>query len=62
MDIGNLSMAMSQYSVQNSVGVSFMKLAMESGEEMAGAVTKVVESDAVEAVDPNLGRVIDVLV
>jgi len=62
MDIGTLSMAISQYSVQNSVGVSVMKLAMDSGEEMAGAVTKVIESGSVEAADPNLGRVIDVLV
>ena len=62
MDVGSLSMAMSQYSIQNSVGVSVMKLAMDSGEEMAGSVTKVMESGVVEAVDPNLGRVIDVLV
>jgi len=62
MEIGNVSMAMSQYSVQNSVGVSVMKLAMDSSKEMAGNMTKVMESGSVEAVDPNLGRIIDVSV
>lgn len=59
MDIGALSMVMSQSRVQELAGISVMKMAMETGKETATQMTEMMKS---VAVDPNLGRHLDVKV
>jgi len=56
MDIGSLSMGLSQASVENSVQVSVMKMTMNNNE--------VVNEQMIEsiAIDENLGRNLDVTV
>lgn len=51
MDIGALSMVMSQSRVQELAGISVMKMAMETGKETATQMTEMMKS---VAVDPNL--------
>jgi hypothetical protein len=53
MDIGALSMIMSQSRVQESAGIAVMKMAMDTGKENATQMTEMMKNVAVE---PNLGQ------
>lgn len=53
MDIGVLSMVMSQSRVQQSVGIEVMKVAMDTGKENAIQMTEMMGN---VAVDPNIGN------
>jgi hypothetical protein len=53
MDIGALSMIMSQSKVQQSAGIEVMKIAMDTGKETATQMTEMMKN--VE-VDPNVGQ------
>jgi len=59
MDIGALSMVMSQSKVQESTGLAVMRMAMNTGKETANGVTEMLKS---AAVDPDLGNQLDVKV
>lgn len=59
MDIAELSVAMSQTSVQQSAGVALTKMAMDSGKKNAVQMTEMMQS---AIVDPNLGQHLDVMV
>lgn len=54
MGIENLSVAMSQSSLQTQVGAALLKMSMENTKEIAENL-----NNMMEAVDPNLGKVID---
>jgi len=56
MDIGALSMVMSQAKVQQSAGIAVMKIAMETGKQTATQITDMMKN--VE-VDPNVGQNLD---
>jgi hypothetical protein len=60
MDIGSLSIAMSNISVRSSVDVSLMRMNMEGANQELDTVAKMMNDSAV--VDPNLGKVIDIKV
>ena len=57
MDIGALSMVMSQARVQENVGIAVMKMAMDTGKENAAQITETLKN---VAGDPNLGSNFDV--
>lgn len=57
MDIGLLSMAMSQSKVQESAGIEVMKMAMDNGEKSAANITDMMKNCAV---NPDLGNNLDV--
>jgi hypothetical protein len=57
MDIGALSMIMSQSRVQQSVGIEVMKMAMNTGKENATQMTDMMEN---VAVDTSVGQNLDV--
>ena len=57
MDIGALSMIMSQSRVQESAGIAVMKMAMNTGKENATQMTDIMEN---VAVDSNVGQNLDV--
>lgn len=57
MDIGALSMAMSQTKVQQETSLAVMKLAMNIGKETAKQMTEILKDFSV---DPNLGHYLDV--
>jgi hypothetical protein len=57
MDIGALSMAMSQSRVQQSVGIEVMKMAMNTGKENATHMTDMMDK---VAVDTSVGQNLDV--
>lgn len=59
MDIAALSMVMSQSRVQQSAGISLMKMAMDTSKENATQITEMIKNSAV---DPNLGSHLDVSV
>jgi len=56
MDIGALSMIMSQSRVQQSAGIAVMKMAMNTGKETATQMTEMMKN---VAVDPNVGQNLD---
>ena len=56
MDIGALSMIMSQSRVQQSAGIAVMKMAMNVGKENATQITEIMKN--VE-VDTNVGQNLD---
>ena len=56
MDIGALSMVMSQSRVQEAAGIAVMKIAMDTGKESATQMTDMMENIAV---DPNVGQHLD---
>ena len=56
MDIGALSMIMSQSRVQESAGTAVMKMAMNTGKENATTITDMIKN---VAVDPNVGQNLD---
>ena len=57
MDIGALSIAMSQANVQSQVGIALTKMSMDVGKDMATQMTEMMGN---MAVDPDLGNHIDV--
>jgi hypothetical protein len=59
MDIGALSMIMSQSRVQQSAGIAVMKMAMNTGKENATQMTDMMEN---VAVDTSVGQNLDVRV
>ena len=56
MDIGALSMIMSQSRVQQDAGIAVMKLAMSTGKENATQITDMMKN---VAVDTNVGQNLD---
>jgi len=58
MDIGALSIAMSQARVQQDIGIAVVKMAMDTGEDNASQMISEIMTNS--AVDPNLGNNIDV--
>ncbi|MGH4121123.1 YjfB family protein [Clostridium sp.] len=56
MDIGALSMIMSQSRVHQSAGVAVMKMAMDTGKESAAQMTEIMKN---VAVDPSVGQNLD---
>lgn len=56
MDIAALSMIMNQSRVQESAGISVMKMAMDTGKENATQMTAMMKDITV---DPNLGNHLD---
>lgn len=56
MDIGVLSMVMSQSRVQESAGISVMKMAMDTGKENATQMTEMIKN---AAIDTNIGQYLD---
>ncbi|WP_160685259.1 YjfB family protein [Clostridium sp. C2-6-12] len=59
MDIASLSMAMSQTRVQESASIAVMGMAMDAGKQNATQMTEMISN---LAVDPNLGKHIDISV
>ncbi len=59
MDIGSLSIAMSQSSIKNQVSIALTKMSMDSMENTAANLNEMMGT---VATNPNLGRVIDVSV
>jgi len=57
MDIGALSMVMSQARVQQSVGIEVMKMAMNTGKENSTQMTDMMKN---VAIDTNVGQNLDV--
>ena len=57
MDIGALSIVMSQARVQQSAGISVLKMAMNTGKENATTITDMVKNISV---DPNVGQNLDI--
>ena len=63
MDIGGLSISMNQAKVSEMVGISVMKMAMDSSQQNGDAVTQMINTSvkAMEmSVTPHLGNTIDV--
>ncbi|EQB89171.1 hypothetical protein J2Z44_003747 [Clostridium punense] len=56
MDIGALSMVMSQSKVQEPAGLAVMKMAMNTGKETSAQLTEMLKN---ADVDPNLGTHLD---
>ena len=56
MDIGALSMIMSQSQVQQTAGLAVMKMAMDTGKETATQMTEMMKN---VAVDTNVGQNLD---
>lgn len=56
MDIGSLSIAMSQSSVQTQVGTALLKMSMDNSEKVAENLNAMMGK---VAVDTNLGNIID---
>jgi hypothetical protein len=56
MDIGALSMIMSQSRLQENVGIAVMKMAMDTGKENGAQVTDMMKNIAV---DTNVGQNLD---
>ena len=57
MDIGSLSIAMSQSSLQTQVGTALLKMSMDNSEQVAENLNAM---RGKVAVDTNLGNIIDV--
>lgn len=63
MDIAGLSVALNQMQVKQQASLSVMKMTMNTGEAQASDMVKMLEKSsplAPQAVDPNLGRMIDI--
>ena len=56
MDIAALSMGLSQMQLAQEVGVSVLKMAMETSEVQVADLTKIME----QTVTPHVGRSIDI--
>lgn len=59
MDIAALSTALSQIQVQQQASLSVTKMAMDSGKTQASEMLQMMEASS-QAVDPNLGRMVDI--
>lgn len=59
MDIAALSMVMSQSKAQTAAGIAVAKIAMDTNKEAGTQMTEMMNNSAV---DPNLGKYIDVSV
>lgn len=59
MDIGSLSMAMNQSSLNTAVQLSVLKLGMNSSEELMNNMQEMMEN---VVVDPNVGQNLDITV
>ena len=59
MDIGELSMVMSQSNVQQSAGIAVIKMAMDTGKESATQMTEIMGN---VVVDSNVGQHLDIRV
>ncbi|WP_297439477.1 YjfB family protein [uncultured Clostridium sp.] len=57
MDIGKMSMSMSQNSLKSAVSISLLKMTMNNNQQVANGMTQML--DATMVVDPNLGSKID---
>lgn len=55
MDIASLAIAMSQVDLATKVSTSVTKMAMNDGVQAASKITEMMD----QAVDPNLGNIID---
>lgn len=58
MDIGKLSMNMSQNSLKSAVSISLLKMTMDSNQKVANNMTQMLEGSI--AKDPNLGSKLDI--
>jgi hypothetical protein len=58
VDIGSLSMIMSQSKMQQSAGIAVIKMAMDTGKENATQITKMMKN---VAIDINVGQNLDTL-
>ncbi len=59
MDIGAISMVISQSKVQEAAGIAVMKMAMNTGKETSSQMTEMLKR---AAVDPNRGQHLDAMV
>lgn len=59
MDIGRLSIVMSQFKVQQSVDISLAKIAMDTNKESASQITEILKKCSINT---NLGRNLDIRV
>ncbi len=59
MDIASLSMAMSHVNINQKVGISVLKNAMDTAEQQSGELLKMMETTSV---DPNSAGLLDVAV
>ena len=60
MDIAALSTMLSQMQVQQQASLSVTKMAMDTGKTQATDMLQMMLQDSNQAVDPNLGRMIDI--
>ena len=60
MDIQSASVSLSQAKLQEQVGVRVQAMGLDAMKEQAAALEKLLSS-AENAIDPNLGRIINVL-
>lgn len=59
MDIGRLSIAMSQFKVQQLVDISLAKIAMDTNKESASQMTEILKECSINT---NLGQNLDIRV
>lgn len=59
MDIAALSTALSQMQVQQQASLSVMKMTMDAGATQANDLLQMMQAST-DAVDPNVGRTIDI--
>ncbi|MCB2308794.1 YjfB family protein [Clostridium estertheticum] len=57
MDVGAISMVMSQSNVQQDAGIAVMKMAMNTGKQNATQITEMMKN---VAIDTNVGQNLDV--
>lgn len=63
MDIAALSTALSQMQVQQQASLSVMRMTMDTGATQANDLLQMMQAStppSAEAVDPNLGRTLDI--
>ncbi|HBV98690.1 MAG: hypothetical protein JL50_17320 [Peptococcaceae bacterium BICA1-7] len=59
MDIAAMSIAASQYKLQEIASIMIMKKAMSSARQDGDSLVRMIDQSAVESYDPNLGNNID---
>ncbi len=62
MDIPALSMALSQNSILNDVGIAMLSKSLDNMQEMGEAMVSTIEAAPAVSLDPNLGANIDIRV
>lgn len=61
MDIAGLSVSMSQTSIMGKVGMAVLDKTMESGEDLAAGMLKMIDAAAMErSVNPAVGSQMDI--